>query len=499
MFVYACSVCKYQFISDPIQKLISTPHGPQLQLFCPNCPNCMYYRMGYGNVQCLGEYIFAPMNVVYGQPVYGTLPSPATAKPLPKSNPPSGNPITSVATTVATQPKLPAKAMDVKAIDWSTALSSELTRYIMRFLDDQSLALVAKVCKQYRTLAAPLLLKFVPPMVAHGSALAPLKGFVQNELRGVKTLSLAVDKFSPDKSKDSMISCLLGLNVNLNLMLGTQNAQTLRLLTRGLENFRALPASDRLHKMHNKFWVLDRKAVITGSPNVSFSGLEGGNLETFIIIRSARVASLFTDYLRLLQSANPFEGAQHNSLKNALVQYNSEEHQLKLAMAPVINITDFVLENLKDAVKITIRQFLISPKNRAASGKDILTLLCGMAEKGVEIEVYLDEGQYDSQSFVKTAVTALLKSGCKVFVQKPVTVINAGAEGLMHDKLILATLHSGVQRTLLGSAGFTIDVIANQNAENFICTDVPGIYQACLAHHEQSLKAAPATQYVLKQ
>lgn len=493
MFLYRCSACGFQFISNPNRQLVYTQQGPQWQLFCPPCPNCMSYGMGYGNVHCLGEYTLAPMNVVQGQPVYDVHSSQPTAKPLPQSNPSSSSSPKSTAMTVAKPLKAPART-----VYWNTELGTALTKHIMGFLDDQSLALVAKVCQRYRTLATPLLLKFVPPMVAHGSAVEPLKRFVQNELRGVKTLSLAVDKFSADKSKDSIISSLIESEMNVNLMLGTRNDQTLKLLRKGLDNFHALSASDRLHKMHNKFWVLDRKAVITGSPNVSFSGLEGGNFETCIIIRSVRVARLFTDYLALLQSGNPFEGAQHNSLKQALLQYNSEEHQLKLAMAPVINITDFVLENLQDAVKITIRQFLISPKNRAASGKDILTLLCGMAEKGVDIEIYLDESQYESQRFVQTAVTTLLKSGCKVFVQKPVVVINANAEGLMHDKLILATLHSGVQRTLLGSAGFTIDVIANQNAENFICTDVPSIYAACLCHHEKSLKASPATQYVLR-
>lgn len=496
MFIYECAACGFRFSGFPTQQLVQTQWGLQPQFFCPPCPNCMAYGMGYGMVKCIGEYVPAPVSVVQGHAVYDPHASKPSAKPLPKSSESSSSATTSVPSTALTQPKPPVKA--VTAIDWSAALSTELTKYIMGFLDDQSLALVAKVCHRYRALATPLLLKFVPPMVAHGSAVAPLKRFVQNELQGIKTLSLAVDKFSADKSKDSIISSLIKSKVNVNLMLGTRNDQTLELLRRGLENFEALPASDRLHKMHNKFWVLDRKAVITGSPNVSFSGLEGGNFETCIIIRSARVASLFTEYLKLLQTGNPFEGAQHNSLKNALLQYNSEEHQLKLAMAPVINITDFVLENLQDAVKITIRQFLISPKNRAASGKDILTLLCGMAAKGVDIEIYLDESQYESQRFVQTAVTTLLKSGCKVYVQKPVLVVNANAEGLMHDKLILATLHNGVQRTLLGSAGFTIDVIANSNAENFICTDVPSIHAACLRHHEESLKASPAKQYVLR-
>ncbi len=504
MFVFMCNVCGLQFISDSVPVVMRMPNGfLQTQFFNPNCPSCMQSGRGPGFVQCLGQYIPAPMRMVQSQPVYDrsapmrspSFPSSSTAPPTTSNS--NSSVTTSQGLGATSTAVVKATTAPVVRRDWSKELAVELTNYIMGFLDERSLAIVSQVCKHYRTLGIALLQKFAPPMVAYGSSIVTLKDVLANELRSVQTVNLAVDKFSPNSSDDSILSLLITQGIKLSLTLGEQNPQTLQLLRRGLEHFDYARASRLLHKMHNKFWVLDREGVITGSPNVSFSGLEGGNSEAFIVIRSPRVAALFIDYLRLLRSDSPFGGAQFDTLKSALAVYNSEQHQLKLAMAPVINITDFVLENLEGASKIIIRQFLISPKNRATSGKDILTILCGMAESGVEIEVYLDEGQYQSQGFVKNAVGALLQSGCKVFLQKPVLVADTTSEGLMHDKLILATLHSGVQRTLLGSAGFTIDVIANRNAENFICTDVKSIYDTCLLHHKTSLEQFPPKQYVL--
>lgn len=71
-------------------------------------------------------------------------------------------------------------------------------------------------------------------------------------------------------------------------------------------------------------------------------------------------------------------------------------------------------------------------------------------------------------------------------------------EGIQHDKLILATLHNGVCRTLIGSAGFTRDVIANNNWENFICTDVANVHSSLMAHHLRTLDPKYAKTYVIK-
>jgi hypothetical protein len=57
----------------------------------------------------------------------------------------------------------------------------------------------------------------------------------------------------------------------------------------------------------------------------------------------------------------------------------------------------------------------------------------------------------------------------------------------VHDKLILAEIHGGIRKTLIGSAGFTTDVIANRNAENFICTDSKKVYEDLMEHHRRAI------------
>jgi phosphatidylserine/phosphatidylglycerophosphate/cardiolipin synthase-like enzyme len=290
---------------------------------------------------------------------------------------------------------------------------------------------------------------------------------------------------------------VLDHDIALNLTLGTHDPRTAEALTRAGKSYSQAPVGRGMSKMHNKIWVIDKEGVILGSPNVSFAGLQGKNLESFILIKSPRVGHFFTRYLEMVRSG------QRNSplaieLGKELVKYNAESHKLKLAMAPVLSITDFVAENLAGATKIVIRQFLISP---AAGGQrdtssDILAVLCGMARDGTDIEVYIDDAAYDKMAFVRRAASDLISAGCKVFTQTPVLVVNADNEGIQHDKLILATLHGGVRRTMIGSAGFTDHVIANTNWENFICTDVEGVYESLMAHHQATL--GPGTARTLR-
>jgi hypothetical protein len=63
-------------------------------------------------------------------------------------------------------------------------------------------------------------------------------------------------------------------------------------------------------------------------------------------------------------------------------------------MAPVVQITDFVAEQLAGATRIVVRQVLICPARQKHRNtvSDLLSILCGMARKRVEIEVYLDAG-----------------------------------------------------------------------------------------------------------
>jgi hypothetical protein len=377
---------------------------------------------------------------------------------------------------------------------------------LLGFLDERGLGLAALVCSRWAGLVPLLLERFVPPMQAFGSMSGPLKNVLvapgHGLLTGVKSLKLAVDQFPSQGFKpkgDSVLNYILKHQIKIDLLLGTQDAGTKAILLKAQQQVCNVT---QFAKMHNKIWVLDGSGVVLGSPNVSFSGLEGRNVESFIHIKSPRLGALFTKYLEMLKldHRSPQYGKLFQMVGREMSAYNLGHHRLKVAVAPVFNITDFIAENLEGAVKIVVRQFLVSHKHHKdrGPGLDIVDVLCRMAEKGVEIEIVLDHGAYQSQAFVRDAVTDLLRSGCKVYTQEPVLVVDTTSECLMHDKLILATLHKGVKRTLIGSAGFTSNVIANENAECFVSTDVDSVFDTLLQHHTLAQEKHKTVRWTLK-
>lgn len=372
-------------------------------------------------------------------------------------------------------------------------LENLLYTNIFTLLDERALVFVSRVCRHWAPFGKALLAKFVPRMCAHGSMPEQLKPHVLRYLNDAQHVQLAVDKFPfPAKeAESSLLEYMLDKNMKIDLSLGTPDRRTMQVLEKAGRQVRKI---DTFSKMHNKIWIIDHEGVIVGSPNVSYSALEGGNIESFIHIRSTRVGALFQKYLSWLKE--PSNQVLGKEVVEWVQRYNGEQHQLRLAMAPIFSITDFVIEELKDATKIIIRQFLISSYKPPQGAPNILATLCAMARGGVEIKIYLDNGAYHNEKtgyFVREAVKHLLNAGCQVYTQTPVLVVDAGAEKIQHDKLILAELRSGVMRTLLGSAGFTKDVICNRNAENFIATDSKAIYDSLMAHHQATLNKEMVT------
>lgn len=369
---------------------------------------------------------------------------------------------------------------------------NEIVSRIFGMLDEKGLGFVSMVCRKWRALAKPLLSMFLEDASGFGSGTVVLKSRIQDYLKGANTLDLAVDQF-PDPGrgfKGSILGYILEHNIQLNLSLGTENKQLLTRLRKAHQNVDLISS---FHKMHNKIWVIDNDGVIVGSPNVSFSGLEGGNIESCVYIKSEKLGGLYRKYLQLLKEHAPQTSLAWKEVEGALQTYNKQSSRMQVAFAPIVNISDFVVQQLAGATKIIIRQFLISSKQDSGSGADILSVLCQMALDGVEIEIYIDEAAYNQMGFVQSAAKRLVNCGCKVYTQKPVTVVNTGGEKIQHDKLILAELHNGVCRTLIGSAGFTKDVIANTNAENFLSIDVKSVYDDLMAHHRSTLKSSYAT------
>jgi hypothetical protein len=115
------------------------------------------------------------------------------------------------------------------------------------------------------------------------------------------------------------------------------------------------------------------------------------------------------------------------------------------------------------------------------------------------INVYIDQGQFENafttyfyrgeerrNYYVQEACATLLKGApnVKVFTQ-------TGTDGIMHDKLILAEKDiklpdgsTGVaRRVMVGSSGFTTNVMLNQNWEVMVRVDDDKLYEYMMKHH----------------
>jgi phosphatidylserine/phosphatidylglycerophosphate/cardiolipin synthase-like enzyme len=250
-------------------------------------------------------------------------------------------------------------------------------------------------------------------------------------------------------------------------------------------------------KMHNKFYLVDGDGVITGSPNLSASGLND-NQECIVFIRHPMVAMLFREYFERIRTDGaarlrggvrpaPYRGPSSDAFVGQIQRFNAHS-PVRVALAPFLNIRDFVYEELQNAtgaagVKITMRQFVVD--RPGANQKDILNALMKLAREGAEVSVVLDYGQYQSFGFVKDAVRQLKAANVTVYLQ-------SSGQNIMHEKLLLiqftkrnlATNKDVVTKTaLLGSAGFTRNVSENLNYENIIAIDEDNIYNYFMQWH----------------
>lgn len=464
---------------------------------------------------------------------------PSSSQPVVRTVAPIGKATTSKPPGKATIPT-PTQTSSGKALTVAMPphplLLSDILVQLFELFDERSVGLLARVCRRWHHAATIVLRRYVADARGFGSGSGlTMKNQILGLLANTRNLSLAVDKFMPVSygDSDSILAYIVKHRIKLTLKLGTPNQKLLEQLQKASQNphfiyqrheiqalrkQRKKPAlldykaetitqfSDLKHEldsghvqtglMHNKFWILDNNGIVTGSPNVSFSAMEGGNFESCIYIRSAKLAPLYQRYFQLLSTPYSADSLDWQAFEKQVAHYNSSSTRVKAAFAPTVNISNFIVENLLGAIKITVRQFLVSTAG-IDDDYSIVPVLCKMAEQGADIEVFLDEAAYDKYRFVQEAAVRLMQSGGKVYVQTPVTVVG-GQERLQHDKLILATFHNGVKRTLLGSAGATVSVIANINAENFLCLDLPTVYDELMAHHRNTQEGRTTTPLVLK-
>lgn len=134
--------------------------------------------------------------------------------------------------------------------------------------------------------------------------------------------------------------------------------------------------------MHNKFFIFDKKTVLTGSANISFTDLSGFNSNAIVLINSPEIAQIYE---------KEFEQMYNNKFHNKKSKISNKENILlgdsivSVYFSPTDRIiTEKIIPLINNAHKyIYIPAFVITHKRFTQA-------LINAKERGVEIHVILD-------------------------------------------------------------------------------------------------------------
>ena len=129
------------------------------------------------------------------------------------------------------------------------------------------------------------------------------------------------------------------------------------------------------YTMHNKFYIFDKKTVITGSANLSHTDMSGFNTNSVIVINSQRVAEIYTQEFEEM-FAGKFHSTKLSHENSHHIYFSPQDKGLKKAIIPIIkNAKDYIYI---PAFVITENQFteeLINAKKRGIDVKIIVDAL----------------------------------------------------------------------------------------------------------------------------
>lgn len=210
--------------------------------------------------------------------------------------------------------------------------------------------------------------------------------------------------------------------------------------------------SDKLKQiMHNKFFIFDKKTVLTGSANISNTDLSGFNSNAVVLINSSQVAEIFSkEFEQMFSSKFHKEKIKIDGTENI----NIDGEDFSIYFSPQNHaITDNIIPLTDNAKKyIYMPIFLITHKGLAES-------LIRASNRGVAVKVILDatnaHGSYSKHKFLR---------------QNGVLVKTENFAGKLHSKSIIID----DMYTIIGSMNFSRSG-ENVNDENVIIIKSPEI------------------------
>lgn len=238
---------------------------------------------------------------------------------------------------------------------------------------------------------------------------------------------------------------------------------------------------DKSGKMHNKFIIVDDFAVITGSPNCTFNAYNN-NIESCVIIEHPYVAYLYKCYVAyIINGKDKYDKTQpeYRMVERRLNLFNHSHLSIKVCLAPIMNIAQFVSSFFAPPETVKISMFLVS--NNPGT-PNIMTDIMNAIDNGSSFFIKVDDGQYQQQRFMQKALQPLVDKGQQVSTVLKAPVGKSRINPLLHDKLIIMERINGKHVVIVGSAGFSTNVQQNLNLENMVALCLPEVYTFFLEH-----------------
>ena len=190
--------------------------------------------------------------------------------------------------------------------------------------------------------------------------------------------------------------------------------------------------------MHNKFFIFDNKKVLTGSANISPTGLGGYSANTVLLINSEVIAKRYKQEFEQM-----FEG-KFSVLKNKIK--TAQDGCISVYFSPKDNIKEVILENINSAKsEIYVSAFFLTQK-------EVINSLIEAGRRNVK--VFIVQDAVGANNF-KERVYRLRKEGILVIVE------NWG--GKNHEK----TMMIDNKTLIIGSANFS-NAGFTKNDENVV-------------------------------
>lgn len=183
--------------------------------------------------------------------------------------------------------------------------------------------------------------------------------------------------------------------------------------------------------MHDKFFIFDRKTVLTGSANISNTDMSGFNSNVVILVNSTKIADIYSREFEQMYNGNFHK--KKSKIKNTKEKINETDFSVYFSPKDKA-ITTQVIPLIDNAHKyIYIPAFLITHKSLTES-------LINASKRGVAVKIILDAtNTHDAHSKLKT----LRQNGIQVKTEN--------FAGKLHSKSIIID----DTYTIIGSMNFS--------------------------------------------